>query len=287
MQIAHSDSTAWSPVRTVRGGVIRFKYLLDGQEGAPGNFSLVIADTDVSFKSPRHRHNFDQIRVSLDGVTNYGPRENIEVGDVVYFPEGTHYGPQDQELARQSSLAMVIQFGGASGNGYMSLRQLQEGQERLQQKGRFEGGVFRREPDPANTRKNQDAYEAIWEFQNGRPIEYPKPRVSDPIHFHARNLAWTGIQGEPGTSVRDLGRFTDRNIHMYTLKVGAGARHVFVPGAQGRLLFVLEGAGQLGHECFARHSAAHLSAGEQAALTAEQETELLVLELPRFEESAS
>lgn len=285
MQIAHADSTAWSPVRTVRGGVIRFKYLLDGPEGSPGNFSLVLADTDVSFKSPRHRHNFDQIRVSLDGVTNYGPRQNIEVGDVVYFPEGTHYGPQDQELARKSSLAMVIQFGGASGNGYMSLRQLQEGQEKLQEKGRFDGGVFRRDPDASNTRKNQDAYEAIWEFQNGRPIEYPKPRVSDPIHFHAQNLAWAEIQGEPGAYTRDLGRFTDRNIHMYTLKVGAGARHVFPPGHQGRLLFVLEGAGQLGGESFTRYSAAHLETGEPATLTAAQETELLVLALPRFEEA--
>ena len=283
MQIAHADSTAWSPVRTVRGGVIRFKYLLDGPEGSPGNFSLVIADTDVSFKSPRHRHNFDQIRVSLDGVTNYGPRENIEAGDVVYFPEGTYYGPQDQELARNSSLAMVIQFGGASGNGYMSMRQLQEGQEMLEQKGRFEGGVFRRDPGESNTRKNQDAYEAIWEFQNGRPIEYPKPRVSDPIHFHAENLPWTPVEGGGGACARDLGSFTDRNIHMYTLKVGPGALHAFPPSGQARLLFVLSGAGQLENESFRRHSAAHLGAGEQAALTAAQETELLVLALPRFE----
>ena len=144
MNVAHDESTPWGPARNVRGGRIVFKELLRGAEKTPVNFSLVLADTDVTFKSPRHRHNFDQIRITLEGSTNFGPRHNIEVGDVAYFPEGTAYGPQNQELVGKASLAMVIQFGGASGNGYMSQRELFEGQERLRVFGEFEGGVFRR-----------------------------------------------------------------------------------------------------------------------------------------------
>ena len=42
MKIAHESGTPWSPVRTVRGGVIRFKALLEGREGTPTNYSIVI-----------------------------------------------------------------------------------------------------------------------------------------------------------------------------------------------------------------------------------------------------
>ncbi len=92
MNIGHAETIPWGPARNVRGGRIVFKDLLQGAERTPTNFWLVIADTDATFKSPRHRHNFDQIRITLEGSTNFGPRHNIEVGDVAYFPEGTHYG---------------------------------------------------------------------------------------------------------------------------------------------------------------------------------------------------
>ena len=183
MRLAHSQTTPWVPVRGVRGGSIEFKTLLEGQEGAPDNFHLILANTDMSFKSPRHRHNFDQLRLSLAGATNFGPRRNLEEDDVAYFPEGTYYGPQNQEEVGDNSLAMVIQFGGPSGNGYMSQRKLYEGFDKLQAEGRFEGGVFKRNSPASDGRMNQDAYEAIWEYQNGRPIEYQKPRFMDAIHF--------------------------------------------------------------------------------------------------------
>jgi hypothetical protein len=286
MQIAHADTTPWSPVRSVRGGVIRFKNLLDGQERTPNNFSLVIADTDVSFKSPRHRHNFDQLRITLQGSTNYGPHENIEVGDVVYFPEGTYYGPQDQQLTKASSVAMVIQFGGASGNGYMSTRELFDGQKKLEAVGRFEGGVFRHGAPADGARKNQDAYEAIWEDQNGRPIEYPRPRLSQPVHFRATHFPWQPVTGQDGVSRRELGRFGERDVHLFVLRLESGVSCVLPPTAQQRLLFVLCGSGRVGGddgERWAPHSAAHLDAGEAPHLRVEETTELLVLELPRFD----
>lgn len=284
MNIAHAETTPWSPVRTVRGGVIRFKNLLDGREGTPTNFSLVLADTDVTFKSPRHRHNFDQIRITLEGSTNYGPRENIDVDDVVYFPEGTYYGPQDQELVKASSLAMVIQFGGASGSGYMSQRQLFEGQEKLKAFGRFEGGVYKRNDPAPQERRNQDAFEAVWEFQHGRPVEYPKPRLTQPVHFRAGNVPWQPLADHAGVHLRELGRFSERDIHLYTLKLEAGATYAMPQVGQERLLFVLRGSGRFGGGGeWLKHSAAHLQADETCELQAQEATELLVLTLPRFE----
>ena len=288
MNIAHSETTPWGPVRGVRGGTIQFKEMLVGDEGKPTNFSLVIANTDLSFKSPRHRHNFDQIRITLDGSTNFGPRQNIEVGDVAYFPEGTYYGPQNQELVRASSVAMVIQFGGASGQGYMSQRQLFEGQEKLQAVGRFEGGIFRREAPGPNEPHNQDAYEAIWEHQNGRPIHYPKPRMTEPVHFRGANIPWQPVPEQAGAWLREFGRFTERGIHILGLRIEAGASYQLPAGGQERVLFVIEGAGRFDSgEPWARHSAAHLQAQEAPVMRASEDTELLVLGLPRFREGES
>ena len=61
MRLAHSETTPWTPVPPVRGGTIEFKTMLEGDENTPDNYQLLLANTDVSFKSPRHRHNFDQL----------------------------------------------------------------------------------------------------------------------------------------------------------------------------------------------------------------------------------
>lgn len=281
MNVSHAEATPWGPARTVRGGRIVFKELLRGAEKTPTNFSLVLADTDVTFKSPRHRHNFDQIRITLEGSTNFGPRHNIEVGDVAYFPEGTSYGPQNQELVGKGSLAMVIQFGGASGNGYMSQRELFEGQERMRAFGDFEGGVFRRKVAVPQERVNQDAYEAIWEYQNGRPVEYPQPRMTEPVHFRAAHLPWTDVQ--PGVQWKELGSFTERTIRLACLKLDAGAAYQPKAEGQERILFVTEGSGRFGGgETWAKHTAVHLAADEAPSMTATAATEALVLFLPRF-----
>ena len=283
MNIAHDESTPWGPARTVRGGRIVFKELLRGEEKTPTNFSLVLADTDVTFKSPRHRHNFDQIRITLEGSTNFGPRHNIEVGDVAYFPEGTHYGPQNQELVGSGSVAMVIQFGGASGCGYMSQRELFEGQERLRAFGDFEGGVFRRKAAASDGRMNQDAYEAIWEYANGRPVEYPKPRMTEPVHFRAAHLPWVDVQGQRGVQRKELGSFTERHIGLACLKLDANAVYAPATEPQERIVFITSGSGHFGPgEAWSRYTAAHLAANEAPAMTATTATEALVLFLPRF-----
>jgi hypothetical protein len=284
MNIAHADTTDWSPPRTVRGGLIRFKCMLEGQEGSPNNFSLVIADTDVSFKSPRHRHNFDQLRITLSGSTNFGPRHNIEVGDIAYFPEGTHYGPQDQALVGASSLAMVLQFGGASGNGYMSQRQLLQAQRQLEAGGRFEDGVYRREGTAQGERRNQDAYEAIWEHHNGRALEYPRPRMTEPVHFRANNVPWHAVQDAGGVFLKDLGEFSERHVRIGCIRLELGAQFTLPAIGQQRILFFTEGAGEIGEGgSWKPHSAIHLAADEAPLLRARETSEALLLALPRFD----
>jgi hypothetical protein len=284
MRIAHEQSTPWQAPPPVRGGVIVFKTLLQGAEGSPDNFGLMLADTDVTFKSPRHRHNFDQIRFGLDAPTNIGPRRNIEPGDVCYFPEGTWYGPQNQEEAGARSLSMVIQFGGPSGNGYLSLAQVRAGLDTLSAHGRFEGGVFRRETPGPDGRKNQDSYEAIWEHVNGRAIGYSEERYLEPVHMRAQGFAWVDAPGAPGVAVKHLGTFTERGVTASLVRIAPDASYA-LPALprQGRLLFVREGSGRLGAtDAYQRYTAVHAGADEPLALHAQTATEVLVLALPRF-----
>jgi hypothetical protein len=77
MRIAHDHAIPWEVPPPLRGGVIEFKILLEGGEGRPDNFQLLLADADVSSKSPRHRHNFDQVRFALASSTNIGPKKNL------------------------------------------------------------------------------------------------------------------------------------------------------------------------------------------------------------------
>ena len=283
MRIAHSETTPWTPVPPLRGGTIEFKTLLEGREGAPDNYQLLIANTDISFQSPRHRHNFDQLRYSLEGATNFGPKRNMEQGDLAYFPEGTYYGPQVQQDVGQTSLAMVVQFGGPCGNGYMSRQQMQDGYASLSALGRFESGVFKRTAPGPDGRINQDAYEAIWEYQNGRPVSYSKPRFLDPVHFREENFDWQPVEGPAGVATKHIGSFTEKGVRVFFLQLQPGARHTLPPQDQIQLLFVKDGTGSLGTGAtWSRHCAIELAPGEGAALEAATRTELMVLVLPHF-----
>lgn len=284
MRVAHSESLHATPVPPLRGGTIAFKTLLEGQEGRPDNYQMLLATADVSFKSPRHRHNFDQLRYSLTGATNVGVKRNLEEGDLGYFPEGTYYGPQDQESVGKESLAMVVQFGGPSGNGYMSRRQMEDGYALLQSEGRFEGGVFKRNQPAPDGRVNQDAYEAIWERQNGRPVAYSKPRFMDPVHFREANFEWLPEPGESGVALKRIGSFTERGVAVYFVRLDAGASYRLAEAPQTQLLFIKSGSGKFGSgDSWSLHTAVHLGAGESAPMRADTPTEVLVLQLPRLE----
>jgi quercetin dioxygenase-like cupin family protein len=283
MRLAHAQSAAWKRPPSVRGGTIEFKILLEGREGSASNYVLLLANTDPTFKSPRHHHNFDQVRLALAGSTNIGPKRNLEEGDLGYFPEGTYYGPQNQEEVGQGSLSMVVQFGGPEGNGYMSQRQLREGFDQLASQGVFEAGVFRRHAPAADGRLNQDAYEAVWEHRNGRPIAYAKPRFLDAVHVRERNFAWQAHAAAAGVATKSIATFTERDVGIAFVRLDAGAAFALPASDRTQIVFVKTGSGVLdAGEAWFEHSAIELTAGESAALRAGAPTEALILQLPKL-----
>ena len=258
-----------------RAGTFLFRTLMEGTPGTPDNFFFTIADTTDDFFSPRHKHNFDQYRFQLTGDFDFDRNGRMVPGILGYFPEGTHYGPQSSSSVCST---LVLQFGGASGQGYLAREQVETGAGELKKLGEFKDGVFRR-PDGTDGKRNVDGYQAVWEHVNGRPMVYPKPRYHDPIMVDPANFAWMPA-GVPGVSEKLLGVFNERRTGARFLKLAPGATYTLTDSC---LAFVTSGTGTLANQDYRPQTTLWLLAGESAAWTAATETEFLVLDLPRFD----
>src|SRR5260370_5533308 len=191
-----------------RGGAFHGRIMVEGEPGALDNFQLSFGQMGGDFNSPRHRHNFEQIRYQLEGALDYGRDGKLVTGMIGYFPEAVYYGPQSQD-PDIACKAIVLQFGGASGSGYLSQAEVQAGMRELREEGEFKDGVFRRRAG-VEGKRNLDGYQAIWEHVNERPMVYPKPRYPQPIFMDPANYEWVPDQGEPDVAEKHVGVFTDR-----------------------------------------------------------------------------
>ena len=117
MKIVQGDELEWVRGLEYRGGTFHYRNLMEGTAGSIDNFQLSMGRNDKDFVSPRHRHNFEQFRFQLEGDLNFARDGVMTPGMVGYFPEGTSYGPQTSE---STATTFVLQFGGSSGQGYLS-----------------------------------------------------------------------------------------------------------------------------------------------------------------------
>ena len=100
-----------------REGSFRYKDLGQGTPGRPDNFYLRMVWTQGDFFSPRHMHNFDQVRVQIKGRFSFDKDGTMHPGCIGYFPEGTPYGPQ---TSAEDTIQLAMQIGGPSRSGYLS-----------------------------------------------------------------------------------------------------------------------------------------------------------------------
>ena len=273
MKLVHADEIAPRRVSGHRTGDITFQRLLQGDPGGLDNHELSLVRNAGQYRTPRHRHNFEQFRMVLEGEFSWASRRKMKLGQVGYFPEGTPYGPQNVA----DCLTLVLQCGGPSGQGFLSYDQLHDGHEELRKLGSFEDGIFRRAPGanaPA-TRKNQDGYEAIWEHVRGRKLTYPKKRYDEPVIMTPEALDWEPT-GDEGVERKRLGVF-DHGAGAELLRLELGASLAIDAGDAIQLLFVLEGAGRADGRIYRRWSAIGLARGERATLAADAPTEILHL----------
>jgi hypothetical protein len=281
MEIVHADTlrSDSDPLPHRQGG-IALTHVFRGEEGTPDNFAWSFGDEFSDYYSPRHRHNFDQIRFCLSGSIPIGKNLTVDEGEVGYFPEGVYYGPQEGGPDRKT---LVLQFGGASGQGYMSARQLKAGYDALLPEGEFVKGVFRRKTGEG--KKNQDSYDAIWQKVMGRPLVYPEPRYKAPIVMKPENFAWSAVEDAPGVCRRTLGVFGERGVGVDFYAVTPGTTFDMPRSDARRLIYVGGGMGRVAGDSYSRQTAVRLEPGESVLFEAQDDTELFVITLPMIGEA--
>jgi hypothetical protein len=256
-----------------RGGTFHSQTTAEGQSGTPGNFKFSLSRLGTDYSGPRHRHNFDQYRFMIEGESDYGQDGPLKAGMLGYYPEGVHYGPQ---INKTEIFCAVLQFGGASGSGYLLPREVKSGMEELKQFGEFRDGIFYRR-DGVPGRHNMDAYQAIWEHVHGREMVYPKGRYNAPIFADSLNYDWALVDGVRGVSEKLFGVWTERRTEARLLRLEPGVTHSVV----GRGVYlVLSGTGQCEGKPLKQYTTVYLDHDEAATLYAGETTELLHYGLP-------
>jgi hypothetical protein len=275
MKVVGIESIDWQKDHPT--GALSFKYLLSGDDASPDNFVLLLARQEKDFATERHRHNFDQFRFPILGDMDVGGGVRLREGQLGYFTEGAPYGPQNDPLGSAKPgerTHLTLQFGGATGYGYLGPKRLRACRDELRREGEFVDVFYRRHDG-----KTQNGLDAVWQHAFGSKMEYPKPRYPEPIIMDPNSFRWLPIGDAPGVESKHLGTFTERGVWAEILRLRPGASSTSHAGAR-RLLFVLSGSGAIDGTEITLHSAIQLDPGEAGRLIANDTLELLVLGLP-------
>lgn len=194
---------------------------------------------DPYYLSPRHRHTFQQVRFLVQGKMRYG-KEIYDVGDCLYLPEGTYYGPitpvAERDGGSQQMHFVDIQFEGPSGIPYPHPDAVVDAQRALATKGTFEEGVY----TYASGRK-RDAYEAILEEITGEAVKYPPSRLDSYVVMRSNTFPWMPVRDLENVQQRQLGYFFECGPNIKMLSMQAGASMPAYTPAGHRAMFLLKG----------------------------------------------
>ncbi|HEX6510811.1 MAG TPA: cupin domain-containing protein [Chloroflexota bacterium] len=201
--------------------------------------------------SPRHRHNFEQVRFILDGAWEYA-RRRYNGGWLGFFPEGAFYGPA---RSVEPGHHFVIQYAGPSNSPFISCAE-----ERAAQREMVEGGAVFSDgiciwPDG----RKQDGGEALWEFWAGRPIQYPRPRIGDPVWFDTSAYEWRDSPID-GVATKVLASLGDEGTAISLIRLAPGAA---TPPDESRgtcVRFVCDGEIEYGGRAYAAPSSLYYPA---------------------------
>lgn len=260
------------------------RMLLTGRENALNNYRLGLsggASADAeNWQTPRHRHTKEQFRYVIEGEYQLTDKETLPQGWAAYFPESVYYGPQN--LTPNLKL-LVMQFGGPSGHGYLSNRQIQKGIDALTAKGgHFERGVYTW-VDADGRRHNQDAAEAAEEQVIGRKIEYPPARYKDFVMMNPAAYSWVKDRDNQGVARKMLGSFTERDVRFEMIRLDKGAVLPVGVEASPETFFLKEGAVMHDNKLYPAQTAFGTETEEAPSLlTAAEPTEFIYMKLPTF-----
>jgi hypothetical protein len=259
---------------------VQYRRLFKGDPASPGNFEMVVLRSprdDASIHFPRHRHDFDQVRLTLAGNPAWAPKRNVPPGHVVYTAAGTFYGPYDRFADEEQ---LHIQFEGANHARFLDYDTLAKARREMSGNGRFERGIYiTAAPDGHETKT--DAHQAIMEYLTGKPMNYPDARYKDSIQINPDLFAWQPVGA--GARERRLGTFTETLTSLSMIDISDGAEYEFPPSGQTRLVFVMDGRGQTAGEDLEPWDGVLVEPDDIGLIKSTSNLRLFVLTLPRTE----
>jgi hypothetical protein len=216
MFILETDTIPWDPVlANTRTGKVSRKFIRES-ELAPGvgyTSDLVKYHGGHGiFTAPKHRHNFDQIRLTLSGQTDYGHEQIAESGDATFFPAGAYYGPERFEEAE----IFLLQWS----PDWVTRQQSDAAYAELADKGEFKDGFYVTTDDNGEQIR-KDGTNAVWEAVNGKPLVIPSPKYQQPILMRPEGFDWA--RTDDGVEVKDMGHFTEADLNIVTYRWPEGA----------------------------------------------------------------
>jgi hypothetical protein len=209
MHTTNTQEMEWEPTPNSRKGTVFKKVVREGEVSpAVGYYARAskFAAGEEKFEAPRHKHDFDQLRIGIRGKADFGRGIRLSPGDICYFPAGAPYGPErfdDVEFFQ-------VQWG----QRWVTKEAHDEAIRELAELGEFRNGLYRRS-SPTGKVRQVDSLTAIYEHVNGIPPVIPKPRYAQPILIRPGAFTWTSI-GD-GLSVKRLGNFTEDELRLSLL----------------------------------------------------------------------
>ncbi len=284
MKIVPFDQKNWRMDHPT--GNIAFQHMLKGDPSSRDNFMYILAKQVGDFEMPRHRHNFDQIRLPLTYDMNHGSGIVLKKGQVGYFVEGMPYGPQSDPVGDTAKLgekfALVLQFGGASGYGFMSIEQRREAWAELAKIGKFVGPHYHH-PDG----RVEWGLNTIWEHVFGEKLKYARPRYKLPVIVDPDSFNWLPTAGANRADRKYLGAFSERGVWTEMIRLLPGGKWCSNDPRARRLFVVLSGAGTVSTDPVGRWTAIQADPGETLDLASANGIELFLIGLPPIERPAT
>jgi hypothetical protein len=278
MRAARAEAVDDDQVGTMREGLLAQKHLLFGQDDSPTNYDLNMGRAGAGgWRTPRHRHNFDQIRYVIKGQLPYGENLFLPEGTIAYFPESVPYGPQERAEGLET---MVLQFGGASGQGYLSVARREAANAALNKKGSFKSGMFTY-TDEQGIVQTIDGSAACFEQATGQNLEFAPPRYTDVVAMDPEAFVWQ--EEETGVYVKTLGIFTERGARISFVKLDPEASYKGGSKDSIEILFQTKGRVLVDNLTYDRHSAFEFLPGEgPVPLRAVEPSEFVSMVLHKF-----
>jgi hypothetical protein len=262
----------WLPVEhQTRSGDVDYKLVREG-EVAPGfeSSSMMIRFNlgDQAFTAPRHRHDFEQIRITLDGDLDFGPNLLCKDGWVSYFPAGAYYGPEKME----GGSLLQVQWG----EYWVNREQNRAAVDALRARGEFKNGIYSFVDADGRT-KNKDGGAAVWEEVYGRELVIPSPKYPSPILMDPEAFEWSRL--DDVLSQKMMGRFTERDLAISKIRWDATGG-LSLPDDRTYCVFTLSGSVRDGDSVFGAHTAVWSEHDENDVLIGEAGTEAILLGFP-------